>query len=46
MARKMLQAMPARAVQLVNNGDFGGADLVQVTNDVQRPSFKEGLKVC
>ena len=37
----MLRSMPARAVEIIREGDFGGADLVQVTSDAYRPSFKE-----
>ena len=41
VARRMLRSMPARAVEIIREGDFGGADLVQVTSDAYRPSFKE-----
>ena len=42
VARRMLQCMPDRAVELVRQGAFPGADLVQVASDAHRPSFKEG----
>ena len=45
VARRMLQCMPDRAVELVRQGAFPGADLVQVASDAHRPSFKEGRNV-
>lgn len=39
----MMRAMPARAKQIILNGDFGGADLVTLDSDVHRPSFKDHI---
>ena len=44
-ARAMLRAIPAKAKQIVLAGDFGGADLVQVSSDLHRPSFKDPMKI-
>eukprot|EP00435_Cladocopium_sp_Y103_P054437 s2974_g17.t1 len=41
VAREMLRNIPDRAMQIITNGDFAGTDLVRVSSEVHRPSFKE-----
>ena len=41
VARKMMASMPDRAKQIIFDGDFGGSQLVMLTSDIHRPSFKD-----
>lgn len=40
VARKMVGAMPQRALDIIMRGKFSGADLVCLASEVHRPSFK------
>jgi hypothetical protein len=37
----MLRSIPDRAMEIITGGDFAGTDLVRLSSDVHRPSFKE-----
>ena len=37
----MLKAIPNRALNIIRSGNFGGADLIQVSSDISRPSFRD-----
>ena len=41
VARDMVRAMPERAKQIILGGLFTGTDLVQLSSEVHRPSFKD-----
>lgn len=41
VAREMLRNMPDRAKEIIIHGDFTGTDLVRLSSEVHRPSFKE-----
>ena len=41
VAGDMLAAMPERAVDIIMNGNFAGTDLVRLSSEIHRPSFKD-----
>ena len=44
VAHEMLRSIPARAKQIIMDGDFSGTDLVRLDSDIHRPSFRD--RVC
>jgi hypothetical protein len=41
VAREMLRNIPDGAMHIITDGEFAGTDLVRLSSDVHRPSFKE-----
>ena len=41
VAHEMLRSIPARAKQIMLDGEFGGTDLVRLASEIHRPSFRD-----
>ena len=45
LALDLLHGIPKRALNIIKGGNFGGADLVKLDSEINRPSFRDSWGV-